>query len=85
MDETPNHQVTSRIRCNPLTTKPSTQAVFEGKKELILNKLSYLDANTLNNDKVDFYYKQLKIDETVEQMRPESHRLMIQWVLNQLE
>lgn len=50
-----------------------------------MSKLSYLDANTLTNEKIEYYNKVLKIDQTVKDMKPESRRKMITWILEKLQ
>jgi hypothetical protein len=49
-----------------------------------MSKLPYLDVNTLTQEKVDYYNRLLKINQTVEEMRPDTKKEMIKWVLNKL-
>ena len=60
----------SRIRCSPIKSKPTSESMTLGQKQLILNKLPSLDVNTLHGSVITELNSLFKVSKTVEQMAP---------------
>lgn len=56
----------TRIRCSPIKSKPSTDSRTLGQKQLILNKMPAIDANTLHGSAISELNSLLKVTKTVE-------------------